>query len=216
MAIHVLIADDHPLIRSGLRTLLSATNDIQVIGEANNGQEAIALSASLKPDVIIMDIRMPDLGGLEATRHIVQASPETKVLVVTLFEDDDTVFAALRAGARGYVVKDATENELLLAIRAVNAGDVIFSASIARRMLAYFSVAQPVDPRPFPELTSREHEILTLIARGLNNHEIASTIYISVKTVRNYISTIFNKLQVADRAQAIVRARDAGMGTQDV
>ncbi len=209
----MLIADDHPLVRSGLRALLVATEDMEVVGEAATGEEAVMLAAGLQPDVIVMDLRMPGINGIEATRRIVQANPQMRILVVTLFEDDDSVFAALRAGARGYILKDANEIEVLRAIRAVSSGEAIFSATIAQRLLDYFAFPRPAQAAlPFPDLTDREREILTLIAQGRRNSEIAQSLVITPKTVRNYISSIFSKLQVADRAQAIIRAREAGLG----
>lgn len=211
--LRMLIADDHPLVRSGLRALLAATEDMEVVGEAATGEEAVMLAASLQPDVIVMDLRMPGINGIEATRRIVQAHPQMRILVVTLFEDDDSVFAALRAGARGYILKDANEIEVLRAIRAVSSGEAIFSATIAQRLLDFFAFPRPAQAvLPFPDLTDREREILTLIAQGRKNTEIAQSLVITPKTVRNYISSIFSKLQVADRAQAIIRAREAGLG----
>ena len=211
--LRILIADDHPLVRSGLRALLMATEDLEVVGEAATGEEAVTLASSLSPDVIVMDLRMPGINGIEATRHIVQANPRIRILVVTLFEDDDSVFAALRAGARGYILKDANEIEVVRAIRAVSGGDAIFSTTIAQRLIDFF--ATPRKPQallPFPDLTEREREILMLITQGRSNAEIAQSLVISMKTVRNYISSIFSKLQVADRSQAIIRAREAGLG----
>jgi DNA-binding NarL/FixJ family response regulator len=211
--LRIAIADDHPLVRSGLRALLMAVEDLEVVGEAATGEEAVALAASLHPDVIVMDLRMPGINGIEATRRIVQANPQIRILVVTLFEDDDSVFAALRAGARGYILKDANEVEVLRAIRAVSSGDAIFSAAIAQRLIDFFAAPRPAQAAlPFPDLTDREREILTLIAQGHRNAEIAQSLVITTKTVRNYISSIFSKLQVADRAQAIIRAREAGLG----
>jgi DNA-binding NarL/FixJ family response regulator len=209
--IRVLIADDHPLIRSGLRALLAATDDITVVGEAATGEEAAALAASLQPDMIAMDLHMPGLGGIEATRRIAAAQPLIHILILTLFEDDESVFAALRAGARGYVLKEANEVEVLRAIRTVASGDAVFSAAIAQRLIAFFAAPRPAAASPFPDLTDREREILILVAQGRNNAEIAQGLALSLKTVRNYISSIFSKLQVADRAQAIVRAREAGL-----
>jgi DNA-binding NarL/FixJ family response regulator len=211
--LRVLIADDHPLVRSGMRALLTVEEDLEVVGEAATGEEAVTLAAALQPDVIVMDLRMPGISGIEATRRILQDSPSIRILVVTLFEDDDSVFAALRAGARGYVLKDASEVEVLRAIRAVSSGDAIFSTTIAQRLIDFFAAPRSaMQPLLFPDLTDREREILTLIAQGQSNAEIAQTLVISMKTVRNYISSIFSKLQVADRAQAIIRAREAGMG----
>lgn len=211
--LRVLIADDHPLVRSGMRALFQATDDLEVVGEAATGEEAVTLAATVQPDVIVMDLRMPGLGGIEATRRILQHSPQSRILVVTLLEEDDSLFAALRAGARGYVLKEASEQEVLRAIRTVGTGEAIFSSTMAQRLIAFFATPAPTAPPvPFPELTEREREILTLIARGHSNSEIAQRLVISMKTVRNYISSIFSKLQVADRAQAIVRAREAGIG----
>ncbi len=211
--LRIAIADDHPLVRSGLRALLMAAEDLEVVGEAATGEEAVTLAATVQPDVMVMDIRMPGINGIEATRRIVQANPQIRILVVTLFEDDDSVFAALRAGARGYILKDANEVEVLRAIRAVSSGDAIFSATIAQRLIDFFAAPRPAQAAlPFPDLTDREREILTLIAQGRRNAEIAQSLVITTKTVRNYISSIFSKLQVVDRAQAIIRAREAGLG----
>ena len=211
--VRVLIADDHPLYRSGLRGLLSAVPETEVAGEASTGEETIALAEQLEPDVIIMDLQMPGINGIEATRRIVQTSPHVGVLVVTMFEDDHSVFAAMRAGARGYLLKDTDEEEMLRAIRAVANGEAIFSPAIARRLLSFFGEAgQAVAAHVFPELTEREREILGLIAQGYSNPQIAAHLVLSPKTVRNHISSIFGKLQVADRAQAIIRAREAGLG----
>jgi len=209
----ILIADDHPLVRSGMRALLQTTPDLEIVGEAATGDEVVALVATTQPDVILMDLRMPGISGIEATRRILQGNPYIRILVVTLVADDDAVFAALRAGARGYILKDASEAEVLQAIQMVRVGDAVFSAPIAQRLIDYFAAPPPLAPMtPFPELTDREREILSLIAQGRNNAAIADALVISMKTVRNYISSIFSKLQVTDRAQAIVRARDAGLG----
>ena len=213
--IRVLIADDHPFFRDGLRVLLEATPDTELVGEATDGDEVAEMVAGLTPDVILMDLRMPGLGGIEATRKILQKNPDAAILVVTMIEEDDSVFAAMRAGARGYLLKGADRDEMLAAIRAVARGEAIFGPGIARRLIRYFSSPpQPVQtPRSiFPELTEREREILDLVAAGRNNQEIAEGLFLSLKTVRNYVSNIFTKLQVADRAQAIVRAREAGLG----
>ena len=211
--IHVLIVDDHQLFRDGLKALLLSAPETEVVGEAATGAEAILLSATIKPDVILMDIQMPDMDGIEATRQIVQANSEIKILMVTMFEDDQSVFAAMRAGARGYVLKGAKHDEMLRAIRAVSSGEAIFSPTIASRMMNFFTNSHTVIPQEdFSDLTEREREILTLIARGQSNAEIADVLTISVKTVRNHVSNIFNKLQVVDRAQAAIRAREAGLG----
>ncbi len=211
--IRVLVADDHPFYREGVRTLLGAVPDIEVVGDAATGEQAIAQAATLQPDVIVMDLQMPGVGGIEATRRIVGASPHIGVLVVTMFDDDDSVFAAMRVGARGYLLKDADLEEAVRAITAVSHGEAIFSPAIARRLMAYFAAPRPAAPREaFPELTEREREILTLLAGGQGNAAIAARLGLSLKTVRNHVSNIFNKLQVSDRAHAIIRARDAGLG----
>jgi len=211
--LRILIADDHPVFRDGIRALLDAAPDTEIIAEATTGDEAVALAEQHQPDVILMDIKMPGMNGVEATRRITAAGPHMHVLVVTMFEDDASVFMAMRAGARGYVLKDATKEELLRAIQAVGNGEAIFSPGIAARMLLFFAAPHPVVPRhAFPELTGREHDILNLLAGGESNHEIAQRLELSPKTVSNYVSNIFNKLQVVDRAEAILRARDAGMG----
>ncbi len=214
--IRILIADDHPVFRDGLRMLLDATADTALVGEATDGAEAVALAEQLQPDVILMGLQRPGLTGIEATRRIVSASPHIGVLVVTMYEDDDSVFAAMRAGARGYLLKGAEKEEVLVALRAVACGEAVFGPAIAQRLIQYFAArsAAPTAPAavPFPELTDRERELLALIAAGRNNQEIADALFLTLKTVRNYVSTIFSKLQVADRAQAIVRAREAGLG----
>ncbi|MEJ2733820.1 MAG: response regulator transcription factor [Anaerolineae bacterium] len=211
--IRVLIADDHQLFRDGLKALLLSAPDTEVLGEAATGKEAIQLAAESQPDVILMDLQMPDMDGIEATRHIVRTNPRINVLMVTMFEDDSSVFAAMRAGARGYVLKGAKHDEMLRAIRAVSSGEAIFSPTIAARMMSFFAASRGVIPEEaFPDLTDREREVLNLIARGDSNADIANALTISVKTVRNHVSNIFGKLQVADRAQAAIRAREAGLG----
>ncbi len=212
--LRILVAEDHPLFRKGMISLLSSVPEFEVVGEAATGEEAVARAAQLQPDVVLMDLQMPEINGIEATRRILQESPSVRVLVVTLFEDDDSVFMALRAGARGYVLKDADEEEMVGAIRAVGRGEAIFSAAVAERVLAYFAAPRSpaTPPQAFPTLTDREREILRLIAQGHPNPSIARQLSLSTKTVGNYVSNIFTKLQVADRAQAIIRAREAGMG----
>ncbi|CCF85923.1 response regulator [Nitrolancea hollandica] len=208
--IRILIADDHPIFRDGMRGLLDSVADTEVVGEAESGDEVIALAETLQPDVILMDLKMPGCNGIEATRRILRTSPHIGILVVTMFEDDDSVFASMRAGARGYLLKGANQAETLRAIRAVASGEAIFSPAIARRLIGFFASSQPALP-PFPELTEREREILTLIAQGQSNAQIADQLFLSLKTVRNHVSNIFSKLQVVDRAQAAVRAREAGL-----
>ena len=211
--LRVLVADDHPLFRDGLRAMLASTPDMELVGEASTGEEAIFLAAELQPDVIVMDIQMPGVGGIEATRRIVQSSPHVRVLVVTMFEDDGTVFAAMRAGARGCVLKGASYREMIRAIGAIGSGEAIFSPTIAVRLTSYFADMRPAaSPHVFPELSDREREILDLIAQGHKNPEIAKELYLSPKTVRNHVSNILHKLQVADRTQVIIRAREAGLG----
>ncbi len=211
--LRVLIADDHPVFRNGMRALLNSAPDMEVVGEASTGDEVISLAASLQPDVILMDVQMPGVGGIEATRRILLTSPHIAILVVTMFEDEESVFAALRAGARGYVLKGASPVEVVRAIQGVGSGEAIFSPAVAQRLIAYFAAPRPaMPPQIFPELTDREREVLILIARGHRNPEIATQLSISLKTARNHVSNIFSKLQVADRAQAVLRAREAGLG----
>lgn len=210
----ILIADDEPTFRSGLRALLKSANELALVGDAETGGEAIRLAAELQPDIILMDINMPGVNGIEATRRILNTSPHIGILILTMFEDDDSVFAAMRAGARGYLLKGALKAEILRAIQTVEGGGVVFGAAIAQRMMRYFAGVKPIESSDlFPELTDREREILALIAEGRSNNEIAQRLVLSGKTIRNHITNIFSKLQVADRAHAIVRARDAGMKT---
>jgi DNA-binding NarL/FixJ family response regulator len=211
--IRLLIADDHAHFREGLRALLLSAPGLEVVGEADDGGRVIQLAAELQPDVILMDLNMPGTGGIEATRRILHTSPHIRILVISMLEDDDSVFAALQAGARGYLLKGALKAEILRAIRAVVSGEAIFGPVIAKRLMRYFAAPRPAaPPDAFPELTEREHEILTLIADHQTNPEIASHLHLSPKTIRNHVSNIFTKLQVADRAQAIIRAREAGLG----
>jgi len=210
--IRVLIVDDHAPFRTGLRALLASIPEMEVAGQAENGSDAIHEASKLQPDVILMDIQMPGMNGIEATRIIYQTSPHIGVIVLTMFEDDDSVFAAMRAGARGYLLKGADQAEILRAIHSVQSGEALFGPGIARRLVNFFSQLNPQAQHPFPELTEREREVIDLLARGMSNAEIAGALVISQKTVRNHVSNIFNKLQVADRAQAIIRARDAGLG----
>lgn len=207
----LLIADDHPVFRKGLRTLISLMPDVELVGEATSGEEAMTMAEQLQPDVILMDLQMPGIGGLEAIRQVVQTSPHIRILVVTMFEDDDTVFAALKAGARGYVLKDMEDEQIARAIRAAGKGEAIFSPAIAERMIRFFAARPALPVSLFPELTESERNVLGLMAQGANNETIARQLSLSTKTVRNYVSNIFSKLQVADRAQAIIKARQAGL-----
>jgi DNA-binding NarL/FixJ family response regulator len=210
--IRVLIADDHALFRYGMRAMLNSDPGFKVVGEAATGEEAVGKATELKPDIVLMDIQMPDLNGIDATRRIVQVDPGIGVVVVTMFEEDDSGFAAMRAGARGYVLKGADADEVVKVMRAVAEGEAHFGPDIARRLMGFFSAPKHAPTEAFPELTAREGEVLDLIARGSNNAEIAKRLYVSPKTVRNHVSNIFLKLQVADRAQAMIRAREAGLG----
>ena len=211
--IRILMADDHAVFREGLRYVLGSEPDMEIVGEAATGKEVVQRAADLGPDVILMDIQMPGINGIEATRRILGSDPKVGVVVLTMFEDDDSVFSAMRAGARGYVLKGADPSEILKVVRAVAAGDAYFGAEIARRLTDFFSVSRPSSSaEPFPELTAREREVLDLIAQSHNNAKIAKLLYVSPKTVRNHISNIFTKLQIADRTQAILRAREAGLG----
>ncbi|MGE5703683.1 MAG: response regulator [Clostridia bacterium] len=210
--LRIAIADDHPLFRHGVRTIISTTPDLELIGEAVNGEEAVQLASEMEPDVFLMDIRMPGLNGIEATQKIIALKPGTRILILTMFKDDASVFTAMRAGAKGYVLKDAETEDLLRAIRAVARGEAIFSPDIASRMIDYFSMTRLAAPEEvFPELTSREREVLYLIAEGESNGAIASKLSLSGKTVSNYVTNILNKLQVADRGEAIRLARESRM-----
>jgi DNA-binding NarL/FixJ family response regulator len=212
----ILLADDHAIFRYGLRAMLGSTPEFEVVGEAATGEEAVARATELRPDVVFMDIQMPGVNGIEATRRIVESDPSVGVVILTMFDDDDSVFAAMRAGARGYVLKGADADEVLRVTRAVASGEAHFGPGIAQRLMSFFSAPKPTAlSEVFPELTAREREVLDLIASGRGNAEIARRLFLSPKTVRNHISNIFTKLQVADRAQAIVRAREAGLGRDD-
>lgn len=205
----IMIADDHPFFRDGMRMFLETTPDIVVVGEAATGEQAVAQAELLRPDVILMDVKMPGLSGIEATRQILGTNPSVRVLVITMFEDDATVFTAMRAGARGYVLKDAEKDDVLRAIRAVGRGEAIFGPGIASRLTDFFTTARPTAPQEnFPMLTGRERELLHLIGQGASNAEIAHLLSLSAKTVANYVSNILNKLQVASREEAVLRARE--------
>ena len=210
--IRVVLADDHPVVRAGLAALLGSLQGIEVVGVASDGREAVREVVLQRPNVAVLDLQMPGQDGFAATREIARVAPEVAVLVLTMFDDDDSVFAAMRAGARGYVVKGAEQEEIGRAIRAVASGEAIFGPGIAQRVLRFFAAPPRPAADPFPELTAREREILDLLAAAMPNSMIATSLGLAPKTVANHLSSIFTKLQVADRAQAILRARDAGLG----
>ena len=211
--LRILLVDDHPLVREGLRALLTSLADMTIVGEAGDGEEAVTMALELQPDIILMDLHLPKLNGIEATRRIVRASPHIGILVLTMLGDDDSVFGAMRAGARGYLLKGAGKAEVVRAITVVAQGEAIFSPQIAQRLVQYFTNMRPVIPeQAFPDLTEREREVLALIVDGKSNAQIADMLVLSPKTVSNHISNIFSKLQVVDRAQAVSRAREAGLG----
>ena len=210
--IRLIIADDHTLFREGLQALFDSVADVEVVGEADAGERAIAGVTETLPDVVLMDVKMPGISGLEATQSILRGSPSVGVIMVTMLEADDSVFAAMRAGARGYVLKGADQSEMLRAIRAVAVGEALFGPDIAARLMRFFAALEPGGSDAFPELTQRESQVLYRIAQGYNNARIARELGISQKTVRNHVSNVLGKLQVADRAEAIIRARDAGLG----
>ena len=211
--IRVMIADDHPLFRKGLQALIDGFDGFGVVAVARTGDEAALYAVEHTPDVILMDLQMPSGNGLSAIRRIVAAQPDARILVVSLFSDDDSLFAALRAGAHGYVLKDADEETLLRAVQAIAHGEAIFSPAIASRVLSFFSASGRLTGQlALPSLTAREHDILQLVAQGLNNQTIAQRLHLAPKTIANRVSIIFDKLQVVDRAGAIVRANEAGLG----
>lgn len=211
--VRVMLVDDHPVYRDGLAALLGSLEGVEVAGTAADGLEAVERARELQPDVVVMDVQMPQLDGIEATRRITADSPHIGVVVLTMAEEDQTLFAAMRAGARGYLLKGANQAEIVRAITAVAQGEAIFGPAIARRVSEFFAGA-PVSTSTsaFPQLTAREHEVLTLVAAGRSNAQIAAELFLSPKTVRNNVSNVFAKLHVADRAEAIIRARDAGLG----
>jgi DNA-binding NarL/FixJ family response regulator len=213
--IRIVVADDHPVVRGGLVAMLRTIPGLDVVGEASDGDAAVQAVLEYRPDVILMDVRMPGRDGIEATRQIRELVPECRVLMVTMYDDDATVFTAMQAGAQGYLLKDAEQGDIVRAVHGVVAGEAIFGPGVAARVLAYFS-----DPRravaaesPFPELTDRERDVLDLLAQGRRNADIAAQLYLSPKTVSNHLTVIFTKLQVAGRGEAIVRAREGGLGT---
>ena len=211
--LRLLVAEDHPVYRDGLRALLASMPDVDLVGEAEDGDAAVRMAAELQPDIVLMDLGMPGRNGIEATRAITAVQPGVGVLVLTMFEDDDSVFSAMRAGARGYLLKDADRDELARSIDAIGHGGAIFGSGVARRVQSFFASSASHRADPFPDLTPREHEVLDRIARGEANPVIAARLGISTKTVRNHVSTILDKLMVVDRSQAIVRAREAGLGS---
>jgi DNA-binding NarL/FixJ family response regulator len=208
--LRILIADDHPVFRQGLRAIIDGAGDMVLVGEAATGLEAVAGVHEHEPDVVLMDLQMPDLGGIEATRRILARRPDVRILVLTMIEQGDSIFAAMRAGARGYLLKGSDRAEVLRAVRAVGAGDAIFGPAVADRLSALLGSGDPVE-RAFPELTDRERDVLERMAQGATNAEIAADLALSLKTVRNHVSNVFTKLAVTGRAQAIVKAREAGL-----
>jgi DNA-binding NarL/FixJ family response regulator len=212
MSVRIVLADDHPVVRGGLRALIETIDGLEVVGEAADGAEAVREVQLSRPDVVLMDVRMPGMDGVEATRRIREAVPETAVLMLTMYDDDATVFTAMQAGARGYLLKGAEQDEIVGAVRAVVAGQAIFGPGVAARVLAHFSAPPAAPDTSFPELTDREREILDLLAKGRRTGAIAQELYLSPKTVSNHLTSIFAKLQVTDRASAIIRAREGGLG----
>jgi len=209
--IRVLIVDDHPTFRRGLRSVLEAA-DFDVVGEAETGHEAIELATTAAPDVVLMDLHLPDINGAEATKRLLRNNPSVRVCVLTMFDDDESVFASMRAGALGYLLKGSGTENIARAVHTVANGDALYSETIARRLQAFFSNAAELHPVPFPELTPREREVLEFIAQGRTNPDISRTLGLSEKTIRNLVSSVFSKLHVAERSHAIVRAREAGLG----
>ena len=213
--VRIVVVDDHPVFRMGMVALLATVGHFDVVGEAETVDQAVSITTSAAPDVVLMDLQLGEGSGVEATRRIVEAQPSVGVLVVTMMDDDDSVFAAMRAGARGYLLKGAGPGDIQRAVEAVVRGEVLLGPQVAARALGYLTGARRDGPTPFPDLTDREREILDLVAAGLDNAAVARRLTVSPKTVRNHLSNVFTKLQVADRAQAIVRAREAGLGRQD-
>jgi DNA-binding NarL/FixJ family response regulator len=211
-AIRLLVVDDHPVFRLGMVALLTSIDGFDVVGEAATADEAVEFSAAQSPDVIVMDLHLGAGSGIDATRRILEVQPTIGVLAVTMMDDDDSVFAAMRAGARGYLLKGAGPGDIERAVRSVANGDVILGPQVAAQAIGFLSTGQSSAAVAFPELTVREREILDLVARGLDNTSVSRRLDLSPKTIRNHLSNVFTKLQVADRSQAIIRARDAGLG----
>ena len=211
----VLLVEDHPMFRDGLARMLESVEDVEVVGEAGTGEEAVQMAEQLNPNIILMDLNLPKMSGIEATKQIIKKRPDIGILVLTMYDDDSSVFAAMRAGARGYLLKEANRNEIIRAIQAVGDGEAIFSPSIARRMMYYFEAkSKQTQVDVFPQLTEREREVLDHIAKGENNADIASVLGLNQKTVRNHVSNILSKLHASDRAHAIIMAREAGLGKE--
>ena len=208
----VLVVDDHPVFREGFAALLATIDEVTVLGTAATGAEALRRVAELRPDVVVMDVAMPDLDGIEATRRLAVSHPHVGVVVLTMSEEDATIFDAVRAGARGYLLKGAEPDEVVRAVTTVAAGGVVFGAVLAGRIAEFFARPRGGAAEPFPELSPREREILDLVAAGLSNGQIAERLFLSGKTVRNHVSAVLTKLHAADRSAAIIRARDAGLG----
>jgi len=213
--IRIVVADDHPVVRGGLVALLRTIPSLDVVGEAADGETAVHLAQEHRPDVVLMDVRMPGMDGVEATRRIREQTPESRVLILTMYDDDATVFTAMKAGAQGYLLKESEQDDIVRAVQAVVAGEAIFGPGVAARVLGYFTEPPPAVAAeyPFPELTDRERQVLELLAQGRSNADIAAELFLSPKTVSNQLTAIFAKLQVASRGEAIVRAREGGLGT---
>lgn len=218
MTVRVVLADDQPLVRAGLRVLMADTPDIEVVGEAGTGAEAVQLASAVRPDVVVMDIRMPGMDGIEATRRITADGGATRVLVLTTFDDDDYVYGALRAGASGFLVKDMALEDILAAIHVVAAGDGLIAPSVTRRLIEEFAARPDPDPVPAPQarrtlggITDRECEVLTLVGRGLSNAEIAAELVIAVATVKAHVARLFTKLDSRDRVQLVIIAYELGL-----
>jgi DNA-binding NarL/FixJ family response regulator len=213
--IRILVADDHPLFRDGLRIALGATPGLEVVGEVDNGIDAVTAAAALRPDVVLMDLQMPGLNGVEATRQIVDANPGAAIVVLTMLEGDESIVAALRAGARGYLLKESSRSDIVRAVESVARKQAVFGPGVAERFMGYFAGGRRADDVAFPQLSERERQVLDLIAQGHGNQAIASRLFLNAKTVRNHVSNILTKIQATTRAEAIVRAREVGLGRRD-
>ncbi|MFD7840397.1 response regulator [Streptomyces sp. NPDC059761] len=210
--VRVLLADDQPLVRSGLRVLMADTPDLEVVGEAANGAEAVRMSAELAPDVVVMDIRMPEMDGIEATRRLTAADPGgARVLILTTFDEDEHVYGALRAGASGFAVKDMALDDILAAVRVVAAGDALIAPGVTRRLIADFVAGPAPAPERVPAITGREQEVLTLVGRGRSNGEIAQDLFITVATTKSHVARLLTKLDARDRVQLVIKAYEMGL-----